>query len=149
MANALSNSYENSVLNHLFRRQIDGTARDALTQPGTNGSAGIYVALFHGNVNTVLTNLESNSVTNEITLGSYARQLVGFGSASGGSIANNTTVTFPTASANYDGQVTVLAVMDAVSGTGVIAYGELTVAKTVTTGDTFQIAISNLSISLA
>jgi hypothetical protein len=39
--------------------------------------------------------------------------------------------------------------MDAVSGTGVIAYGELTVAKTVTTGDTFQIAISNLSISLA
>ena len=149
MANALSNSYENSVLNHLFRRETNGTARDTLTQPGTNGSAGIYVALFHGNVNTVLTNLESNSVTNEITLGSYARELVGFASASSGSIANNTTVTFTTATANYDGQVTVLAVMDAVSGTGVIAYGELTVAKTVTTGDTFQIAVSNLSISLA
>lgn len=149
MANALSNSYENAVLNHLFRRQTDGTARDTLTQPGTNGSAGIYVALFYGTAATVLANLEANNVTNEITLGSYTRQLVGFGSASGGSITNNTTVTFPTATANYDGQVTVLAVMDASTGSGVIAYGELTVAKTVTTGDTFQIAISNLSISLA
>jgi hypothetical protein len=149
MANALSNSYENSVLNHLFRRNTDGTARDALTQPGTNGSAGIYVALFHGSAATVLANLEANSVTNEITLGSYTRQLVGFAQSSGGSIANNTTVTFPTATANYDGQVTCLAIMDAATGTGVIAYGELSVAKTVTTGDTFQIAVSNLQVSLA
>lgn len=149
MANALSNVYENAVLNHLFRRATDGTARNTLTQPGTNGSAGIYVALFTGNTATVATNLEAGTLSNEITLGSYARQLVSFGSASSGSISNDATVTFPTATANYDGEVTALAIMETVTGGNVVAYGNLTVAKTVTTGDTFQIASTNLTISLA
>ena len=149
MANALSNTYENAVLNHLFRRGTDGTARNALVQPGTNGSAGIYVALFFGNTATVAGNLEAGTLSNEITLGSYARQLVSFSVAASGSITNDATVTFPTASANYDGEVTALAVMETVTSGNVIAYGNLTVAKTVTTGDTFQIATNNLTISLA
>jgi hypothetical protein len=149
MANALSNVYENAVLNHLFRRGTDGTARNTLTQPGTNGSAGIYVALFSGSTATVAANLEAGTLTNEITLGSYSRQLVSFGTASSGTITNDATVTFPTATANYDGEVTALAVMETSTGGNVIAYGNLTVAKTVTTGDTFQIATNNLTISLA
>lgn len=149
MANALSNVYENAVLNHLFRRQTNGTARDTLTQPGTNGSAGIYVALFHGSTATIATNLEAGNTSNEVTLGSYARQLVSFGQASSGTITNDATVTFPTATANYDAQVTALAIMETSTGGNVIAYGNLTVAKTVTTGDTFQIATNNLSITLA
>jgi hypothetical protein len=107
------------------------------------------VALFTGNTGTVATNLEAGTLSNEITLGSYARQLVSFGSASSGSISNDATVTFPTATANYDGEVTALAIMETVTGGNVIAYGNLTVAKTVTTGDTFQIASTNLTISLA
>lgn len=148
MANALSNSYENSVLNHLFRRNSDGTSRDALTQPGAADN-GIYVALFYGTAATVLANLEANTVSNEISGGGYVRQKVTFGQSSGGTISNDSTVTFPTATNNYPGTVTCLAVMDAATGTGVIAYGELTVEKTVTTGDTFQVAIGNLQVSLA
>jgi len=149
MSNALSNVYENAVLNHLFRRQADGTARDTLTQPGTNGSDGIYVALFHGDTGTVATNLEAGTLTDEITLGSYARTQVTFSQASSGTISNDAAVTFPAASANYDGAVTALAVMETSTGGNVIAYGNLTVSKTVTTGDTFQIAATNLQITLS
>jgi len=148
MANALSNVYENAVLNHLFRCQTTGTARNELTQPGS-GASGIYVALFHGNTAAVAANLEAGTLTDEITLGSYTRKQVEFSVASSGTISSDGAVTFPTATANYDGDVTALAVMDASTSGNVIAYGNLTVSKTVTTGDTFQIADTNLTISLA
>lgn len=148
MANAASNYLENALLDHTLRRGTTGTSRSALTQPGST-STGISVALLSGTTATVLANLETGSVTNEITLGSYARQSVSFGSAASGTSANDSTVTFPTATADYDGTVTCLAIMDAASGGNVLFYGALTVPKTVTTGDTFQIAVGNLQVSLS
>jgi hypothetical protein len=148
MANAASNYLENALLNHTLRRNTNGSARSELTQPGST-STGIAVALFYGSTATVLTNLEAGTITNEVTLGSYARQSVSFGVASSGTSANDSTVTFPTATADYDGQVTCLAIMDAATSGNVLFYGALTVPKTVTTGDTFQVAISNLQVSLA
>lgn len=144
MANAASNYLENATLDFWLGGNV-GT----YTSPST-----LYVALFHGTAGdattsgTVLYNLENGTLTDEITLGNYSRQTVTFGSPSGGSISNNSTVTFPTATANYDGTVTCLAVMDAATGGNVLFYGQLTVAKSVTTGDTFQVAISNLQVSL-
>ena len=145
MSNAASNFLENSLLDHTLRRN-SGSTRDAFTQPGVDG---IYIALFDGTTSTVLTNLEAGTLTDEVTLGSYARQKVTFGSASNGTSANDNTVTFPTATANYDGQVTCLAVMNTSTSGQVLFYGSLTVPKTVTTGDTFQIAIGNLQVSLS
>jgi hypothetical protein len=147
MANAASNYLENALLDHTLRRNSDGTARNTLTQPGVDG---IYVGLFHGATTaTVLTNLEAGTLTDEVSLGSYARQKVTFGVAASGTSANDSTVTFPTASADYNGLVTCLAVMSSSTSGSVLFYGSLTVPKTVTTGDTFQVAIGNLQVSLA
>jgi hypothetical protein len=139
MSNAASNYLENKVLDHVLRY---GSAPYV-------GTSTLYVALFDGTAGTVLANLEAGTLTDEVTLGSYARQTVTFGAASGGSCSNNSTVTFPTATANYDGQVTCLAIMDDLTSGNVLFYGQLTVAKTVTTGDTFQIAIGNLSVAMS
>ena len=146
MSNAASNYLENALLNHTLRRNSDGTARDTLTQPGVDG---IYVALFHGTTATVLTNLEAGTLTNEVSLGSYARQKVTFGSAASGTSSNDNTVTFPTATADYNAQVTCLAIMNTSTSGNVLFYGSLSVPKTVTTGDTFQVAIGNLQVSLS
>jgi hypothetical protein len=137
MSNAASDYLENELLDHVL-----GNA--SFTSPGTS----LYVALFHGTAAGVLTNLEAGTLTDEITLGSYTRTQVAFNAAASGSISNNGAVTFPTATANYDGAVTCIAIMDATSAGNVLFYGELTVAKTVTTGDTFQIADTNLTVSL-
>ena len=145
MSNAASNYVENRTLDFWLNNNSQST-----TSPG----ASLYVALFHGtagsvgSAGTVLDNLEQGTLTDEITLGSYARQQVGFGSASGGSITNDTTVTFPTATANYDGTVTCLAIMDASTSGNCLYFGELSVSKTVTTGDTFQVAIGNITVSM-
>jgi hypothetical protein len=145
MANAASNYLENALLDHTLRRNSDGTARNTLTQPGVDG---IYVALFHGSTSTVLTNLEAGTLSNEVSLGSYTRQKVTFGVAASGTSANDSTVTFPTATADYNAQVTCLAIMTTSTSGSVLFYGSLTVPKTVTTGDTFQVAVGNLQVSL-
>ena len=147
MSNAASNYLENALLDHCLRRNSNGTERNALPQPGVGG---IYVGLFHGSTSTVLTNLEAGTLTNEVSQGSYARQVVTFGQAASGTSANDSTVTFPTASADYNGLVTCLAVMTtSTTGGNVLFYGALTTPKTVTTGDTFQIATGNLQVSLS
>ncbi len=145
MSNAASNYVEDRTLDFWLNGNSQST-----TTPGTS----LYVALFHGTAGSVgsggsvLDNLEQGTLTDEISQGSYVRKQVGFGSASSGSIANDTTVTFPTATANYNATVTCLAIMDASSSGNVLYFGELSVSKTVTTGDTFQVAIGNITVSM-
>ncbi len=138
MSNAASNHVEDKTLDFWLKANSATTSA-----PST-----VYVALFYNTAAGVLTNLEAGTITDEITLGSYARQSVTFGTVSGGSVSNNANVTFPTATAGYDGAVTCLAIMDASSAGNVLFYGELTVSKTVTTGDQFQIASGNLTVNL-
>jgi hypothetical protein len=138
MANAASDYLENATLDFWLNGN-SGT----FTSPST-----LYVALFHGTEADVLARLEAGTLTDEVTLGSYARQTVTFGNPSGGTISNDSTVTFPTATANYDGTVTCIAIMDSLTSGNILFAGGLTVTKTVTTGDTFQVAISNLQVSL-
>jgi len=138
MSNAASNHVEDLTLDFWLKANSATTSA-----PST-----VYVALFYGTAAGVLTNLEAGTITDEITLGSYARQSVTFGTVSGGSVSNSANVTFPTATANYDGDVTCLAIMDASTSGNVLFAGELTVSKTVTTGDQFQIASGNLTVSL-
>ena len=70
--------------------------------------------------------------------------------ASSGSISTNATITFPTATASF-GTITCIAIMDSdVEGSGnVLFYGQVTTAKAIDTGDTFQISSGNLTVSLS
>ena len=153
MSNA-SNYIENELLDHVL-----GEGSRNYT-PAT-----LYLALFAEKSGGVVAALESGDATTgstanwgyyEINNGSYARQAVNFNAASSGSATNNGAVPFPQATANYDtaggagNVVTHIAIMDA-SGTGgnVLFYGALSVTKTVTTGDTFQINDTALTVSLA
>jgi hypothetical protein len=142
MSNAASNYLENKILDHTLRY---GTA------PYT-GASTIYVALFNNTSGNAATNLEAGTLTDEVSTSgtAYARKAVTFAAASSGSASSNATVTFDTATASW-GSVTHLAIMDGgTAGAGnVLYYGALTTAKTIDSGDSFQISSGNLTVTLA
>ena len=139
---AASNFLENKLLDHTLRYA---------TAPYT-GVSTLYLALFNNTSTNALTNLEAGTLTDEVTTSSsaYARQTITFAAAASGSSASSATVTFPTATASW-GSITHIAVMDGgTAGAGnVLFYGAVTTAKTIDTGDTFQVSSGNLTIALA
>jgi hypothetical protein len=139
---AASNYLENKLLDHTLKY---GTA------PYT-GAGTIYLALFNNTSTNAAANLEAGTLTDEISTSgtAYARKTVTFATASGGSSATNATVTFDAATASW-GSVTHVAVMDGgTAGSGnVLFWGAVTTAKTIDSGDTFQVTSGNLTISLA
>lgn len=130
---AASNYLENALLNHTL-------TATAYTQPSTR-----YLALF-----TADTGLETNSPSAEVSTSgtAYIRKAVTFGAAVSGTSATNATVTFDTATASW-GNITHIAVMDAVTSGNVLFYGALTTAKQIDTADTLQVSSGNLTVSLA
>ena len=124
----------------------------------TSAPSTVFVALFTSADSTGGTaeNLEAGILSNEVTTSgtAYVRQSIAFGTISNGSVASSGTVTYATATANY-GTVTHVAIMDTNStsdsaGAGnVLFYGALTSAKTIESGDTFQIQAGSLTVSLA
>jgi hypothetical protein len=139
---AASNYLENKLLDHTLRY---GSA------PYT-GASTLYLALFNNTSSNAATNLEAGTLTDEVTTSSsaYSRKAVTFAAASSGTSASSATVTFDTATASW-GSITHIAVMDgATAGAGnVLFYGAVTTAKTIDTGDTFQVSSGNLTIALA
>lgn len=139
---AASNYLENKVLDHVL-----GEGARNFTSP-----ASLYVALFNNTGTGTLANLEAGILSDEISTSgtAYSRQAVDFNSASGGSASSNGTITWSTATAAW-GVVTSLAIVDSnTAGAGnVLFYGNLTVAKDIQIGDTFQISNTNLTVSLA
>ena len=149
MANNASDYLEKEILNHIFGNNANaGNSSTSYSAPATNS---IYVSL-----HTTAGPLDDNSATaTEITLGSYARSnasnnLTWSVSQAGGvtTATNDQAIAFPQATANYDGQVTHIGIYDASSAGSLLFHGALTVAKTVTTGDTFQINAGALTITL-
>jgi hypothetical protein len=140
--------------NYLEAKLLDHTLRYS-TAPYT-GPTTLYLALFNNTSSNAATNLEAGTLTDEVTTSSsaYSRKAVTFAAASnsGGttSSASSATVTFDTATASW-GSITHIAVMDgATAGAGnVLFYGAVTTAKTIDTGDTFQVSSGNLTIALA
>lgn len=82
----------------------------------------------------------------EVSGGAYAREAVTF-TVSGDTASNNAAIEWPTATDNW-GTITHIAVFDAATGGNMLVYGELTLAKTITTGDVFRIPNADLDISL-
>lgn len=137
---AASNYLENKLLDHVLKNT-------AYSQPSS-----LYVALFNNTSGNAAANLEAGQLTDEVSTSgtAYARKTVAFSAAANGSAATNATVTFDAATASW-GSVTHVAVVDGgTAGAGnVLFWGAVTTAKTIDTGDTFQISSGNLTISLA
>lgn len=126
---ALSDFLENELLDHVLRNS-------AYVPPAT-----VYVALF----TTPTTDAGGGT---EVSGGSYARTAVTFAAAAGGACSNSGAVTFPTATVSW-GTVTHLAVMDAAAAGNTLWQGPMAASKTVGIGDTFSLAIGQLTCSLA
>lgn len=104
-----------------------------------------YVALFKSPVTD--NELEAGTITNEVSGGSYARQLAGLSAPSDGVSSNSADITFPQASANW-GTVTHVALMDEASAGNVLMYSALDASKVVDSGDTFKINAGDLDVTV-
>lgn len=143
---AASNYLEKAVLDHVLKNT-------AMSQP-----SGLYLALFTGTAADVKGRLEAGTLTDEVTGTNYARKNINVNGSSGafdaansttGTTSNTQTVTFDAAGSGGWGTITCVAVMDASTAGHVLFYGEVTTAKTIDQGDTFQVSAGNLTISLA
>lgn len=145
-ATALTDTYENSMIDWLMRGQM-------LTPPATG-----YIALF-----TTCPNDTYPTVGAEVSGGSYARvsyaaslanwagtQSAGStvaSSGTGGTTSNNNAVTFPAATADW-GTVNCVGYMSASSGGTLIWYTALTAARSITNGSTASFAAAALSFQI-
>lgn len=116
---------QNKILDHVLRDT-------EYTSPET-----VYAALFTSNPGPT-------GSGNEVSGGSYVRQAVTFGAASGGSISNSSAVTFSGLPA---ATITHIAVFDAETDGNLLYYGELVQNIFSTTGATVKFASGNFSVS--
>jgi hypothetical protein len=87
----------------------------------------------------------------EVSGGGYSRVAVtnnttNFPSASGGSKSNGTTITFPTATADW-GTVVAVGIFDASTSGNLLFWANLTTSKTIQNGDTAQFAAGSLTFT--
>ena len=123
-----SNYLENKILDHVL-------GSSALAQPSA-----LYVALSTGSFN------DDNSGT-ELSGNGYSRKVITFGTASSGSISNNSAVEFDTATGSW-GSVSHFGLFDASSGGNLLYHGAFSASKTIETGDILKIASGSLTVSL-
>jgi hypothetical protein len=115
---------------------ITGKATYALPTPGA-----VWVALF-----TTAPNFETGAGGTEATGGSYARKQTAAGdwnASASGSISNLNAITFVTASASW-GTVTSFGVYDASAAGNLLWGANLTLSKTIGSGDTGSFAAGAL-----
>ena len=137
---SLNDYSENKIADHVFR----GTAFSE-TAP-----ASYYVALF-------TTSCTDAALGTEVTGGSYARVAIArsqaawngtHGNATGGTISNAGTLTFPAPTANW-GSVTAFGMLDASTAGNPIVCTDLTTPKTINNGDAAPaFAIGALTIQI-
>ena len=125
---AFSNYLSNEILDHVF-------SGNAFTAPSN-----YYVALY-----TVSPTASGGGT--EVTGGGYVRKTATF-TTSATQSTNQSAIEFPTASASY-GTVLAAAVLDASSGGNLLAFANLTAAKTIGIGDVLRIPANDLDINLA
>jgi hypothetical protein len=124
---ALTDYFENTIINHMLRNQ-------SFTPAST-----LYLGLF-----TVAPG-ETGGGT-EVSGGGYARQSFTLTAASGGASSNTADIVFGPATANW-GTIVAVAIFDASTGGNMLMYGNLTTSKTVNSGDVFKILAGDLDIT--
>lgn len=129
---AASDFLENALLNHVL-------GGSTYTQP-----ADIYVALMKASAQ------DNNSGSGqEVSGGSYARQIVTFGAASSGTSTNTNELTFEALSGVSATPISHIALYDASTAGNLLFHGALTTPKTVADGEDAVIRVGQLTISLA
>ena len=123
-----SDYLEDKVLEHVF-------GGNSYTAPGTH-----YVALY------TVAPTDTGGGT-EVSGGAYARQTAAF-TVTNDTASNTSAIEYPTATANY-GTVVAVGVFDASSSGNLLAYGNLTTSKTVSTGDVFRFNAGAIDITVA
>lgn len=140
MAN-MSNYLEGQLIGHLFR---DLT----FSKPST-----LAIALCTASPNDAST---GGTITEVANSNNYSRVELApdddnWAAISGnnGTTSNSSAITFPTASGSW-GTVTSVAILDsATHGAGnVLFYGDLSVSKSITSGDTFSFSIGALTVQI-
>ena len=122
-----------------------------LTNTSFTSPATVYAALFTTAPTAAYTNTVPTGV--EVADTNYVRVAVAFSAPSGGSTSNSGTVAFFGAGAAGPGpySITAVGLLDLLTpggGNGNLLYfGNLTVAKSVSTGDTLQFAATALAVS--
>ncbi len=146
MANNASNYLELALLNHIFGNNANASnSATSFSAPGDNS---IYVSLHTADP----TDAASGA---EITGSGYTRAnasdtLTWTVAQAGGTTTakNDQAIAFPQATGDYSANVTHIGIWDQASSGNMLFHGALTVAKTVTQGDTFQINANALVITL-
>lgn len=135
VASGLCTTWMNSILGELF----GGTA---LAAPAT---------LYFGLCTSVAAD---GTVTGECSGGDYARKSITndtslWNTPADGAVDNKAAITFITATGSWGGEVDTFFIADhlTLGSTHIIAYGTLSVAKTITSGDTPSFAAGALDIS--
>ncbi len=123
-----SNYLENKILDHVL-------GSSALAQPSA-----LYVALSTGSFN-------DDASGTELSGSGYSRKLVTFGTASSGSISNNSAVEFDTATGDQ-GTISHFGIFDASSGGNLLYHGAFSSSKVISTGDVLKISSGSLTVSL-
>lgn len=134
-----------SKSNYLENRILDAV----LGGPTFSLPATVYVALSTAAYSEAATGASMTEVSSSGT--AYARvaltnNTTNWPSASGGSKANGTAITFPTATASW-GSVLSFYIVDASSGGNVLYGGDLAAPRTIASGDTASFAIGALTIT--
>lgn len=126
--NAFTNYLENKIMAYVF----SGTAY-------SSPSASLYVGLFTAAPG------EGGGGT-EVSGNGYNRKIVSMTTA-GNASTNSAAVEFDVATGSW-GTITYAGVFDAATSGNLLAYGELTSAKTIASGDVFRIPAGDLDITL-
>ena len=127
MAGSKSDYLENKVLDHVL-----GTT--AMTSP-----ADVYVGLY------TVAPTDAGGGT-EVSGNAYAREAVTFSSASSGATANDAEVEFDTPTASW-GTVVAFGIFDAATTGNLLYWGDLTVNKTIDTGDVVKFLVGDIDIT--
>ena len=133
MAGSFSDFLENSILNHVYGNQ-------AYTSPST-----MFVGLYTG----APTDCGGGT---EVSGGAYVRTSVlndtaNWPSAADGALSNGTAISFSTATADW-GTVVAFGVFDSCAAGNLLSWADLTVNKTINSGDAANFAIGDLDVTL-
>jgi len=126
---SISNQWENEILDHIY----NNAAAPAVAVPWIS----LHIGAGPGETGA-----------NEVTGGAYARQSGAFGVAAAGAVSNTTTLSWTNMPAATVVAVGVWNSSTATASTQFIWGGNLTTNKVVGAGDTFQITIGNLDVTL-
>lgn len=120
---------------------------DAVLGSGT--PATVYIGLW----TSALADASTGATAGEVSAGDYDRLAVtnnttNWPAASAGAKANGAAFTFTEASSSW-GTVSYIGIFDAATGGNLIGWADLDTAKAIASGDTFEIAVGDLDITLA